>query len=434
MSSEANSTRRKSVFSIPKMDCPSEENLIRMALGGREDVESLTFDLGKRELEALHKGEPSGILSRLESLKLGAVLRESMDLPATNLPEHRESIFSIPKMDCPSEENLIRMALGNESSVTSLTFDLSSRKLKAIHQGAPDSILARLQPLKLGAVLQNSQVLPSTATGKGFHRTTFSVPKMDCPSEENMIRMALGDVPGISSLSFDLSKREVVAVHSGDTDAVLKPLERLNLGAVFSESVPVAAQHATTATTDAEDAAEAKTLRTLLAINGVMFVFELVLGLFAQSTGLIADSLDMFADAAVYGLALYAVGKAASMKSRAAHLAGWLQLLLALGALFEVGRRFIYGSEPESTLMMGVGLIALVANATCLVLISKKRDRGAHMTASYIFSANDVIANLGVIAAGVLVAWTKSPYPDLVIGTIIGVIVLNGARRILQLR
>lgn len=433
MASEMNSTRRRTIFAIPKMDCPSEENLIRMALNGRDDVESLSFDLQKRELEALHRGKPQGILSRLEPLKLGAVLRESIELPSSDNAEHRQSIFSIPKMDCPSEENLIRMALGNESSVTSLAFDLGKRKVTVTHQGAPDPILARLQPLKLGTVLQESQVLFSQATRSNFRKSTFAVPKMDCPSEENMIRMALGDLSDIRSLSFDLSMREVVIVHRGDADAVLTRLGRLNLGAVLRESVPVSAGQGTAVTKD-EDAAEAGTLRILLAINGLMFVFELVLGLFAQSTGLIADSLDMFADAAVYGLALYAVGKAASMKSRAAHVAGWLQLILAVGALSEVVRRFIFGSEPESTLMMGVGLIALVANVTCLVLISKKRDRGAHMTASYIFSANDVIANLGVIAAGILVAWTQSPYPDLVIGTIIGVIVLNGARRILQLR
>ncbi|MNY80002.1 hypothetical protein D3C86_2208760 [compost metagenome] len=56
------------------------------------------------------------------------------------------------------------------------------------------------------------------------------------------------------------------------------------------------------------------------------------------------------------------------------------------------------------------------------------------MTASYIFSANDVIANAGVIVAGVLVAWTGSSYPDLVIGAVIALIVLSGARRILNLR
>src|SRR5690554_4326368 len=82
-----------------------------------------------------------------------------------------------------------------------------------------------------------------------------------------------------------------------------------------------------------------------------MFVFEMVMGLIAQSAGLIADSLDMFADAAVYGLALYAVGHGVKMQVRAAHVAGILQLILALGVLLEVGRRCVFGCEPESTPM-----------------------------------------------------------------------------------
>jgi Co/Zn/Cd efflux system component len=183
-----------------------------------------------------------------------------------------------------------------------------------------------------------------------------------------------------------------------------------------------------------DNAAEARLLKLLLSINAIMFLVEIVVGFWAQSTGLIADSLDMFADAAVYGLSLYAVGRSAALKTRAAHMAGWLQLALALLALSEVVRRFIYGSEPVSGLMMGMGLIALVANATCLVLIAKKRNAGAHMKASYIFSSNDVIANAGVILAGGLVALTGSAYPDLVIGLIVGLVVLNGARRILQLK
>lgn len=165
-----------------------------------------------------------------------------------------------------------------------------------------------------------------------------------------------------------------------------------------------------------------------------MFAFELALGLYAESTGLVAGSLDMSADAAVYGLALFAVGRAAKVKLKAARAAGWLQLALALGVIVEVVRRFLYGSEPLSALMMAVGFVALVANAACLVLVARKRDRGVHMRASYIFSANDVIANIGVIVAGTLVAWTGSAYPDLVVGAIIATVVLTGAWRILRLQ
>jgi Co/Zn/Cd efflux system component len=179
---------------------------------------------------------------------------------------------------------------------------------------------------------------------------------------------------------------------------------------------------------------EAGTLRVLLAINAAMFAVEVVAGWLAQSTGLLADSLDMLADAAVYGIALYAVSRPASLKLRAAHLSGWLQMALALGAFAEVARRAVFGSEPEPPAMVGVSLVALAANVTCLALVHRHRHRGAHMEASFIFSANDVLANLGVIAAGALVFWTGSPLPDLVIGAAIAGLVLRGAVRILRLR
>lgn len=345
-----------------------------------------------------------------------------------------ESTFSITKMDCPSEENLIRMALANVAGIQGLTFDLKARELKAIHEGTPEAILARLTPLKLGAVLRECTPAASSSIDTLHYQSRFSIPKMDCPSEENLIRMALGKLDGIRSLKFDLANRQLEVAHRGDATSLLQMLEPLNLGTSLLESTPVLVPENPASTAASDDASEARTLRILLAINAVMFCVELALGLLAQSTGLIADSLDMFADAAVYGLALYAVGRAAGMKTKAAHIAGWLQLLLAIGALSEVVRRFMYGSEPVSALMMGVGLLALAANVTCLILVSRKRDAGAHMKASYIFSANDVIANAGVITAGALVAWSGSPYPDLIIGTVIGVIVMNGARRILQLR
>ena len=163
-----------------------------------------------------------------------------------------------------------------------------------------------------------------------------------------------------------------------------------------------------------------------------MFVTELVLGWLAQSTGLIADSLDMFADAAVYGISLYAVRKGVIKQSNAAQLSGFLQVLLGLGVLFEALRRLVFGSEPQSLLIMSVGTLALAANILCLILISKHRWGSVHMRASWIFSTNDVITNLGVISSGVLVAIVGSRYPDLIVGTIISLIVIRGGIKILR--
>lgn len=144
---------------------------------------------------------------------------------------------------------------------------------------------------------------------------------------------------------------------------------------------------------DQAEKLEQKTLIALSVINAVMFLTELILGWLAESTGLIADSLDMLADAGVYGLSLYAVGKGIQHQAKAASISGILQIILGVGVLLEVLRRFLFGSEPESFLMMTVGSVALVANLYCLMLISRHRDAGVHMRASWIFSTNDVIAN-----------------------------------------
>lgn len=274
------------------------------------------------------------------------------------------------------------------------------------------------------------------APGEASRVSHFAVPRMDCAAEERMIRLALEPMPGVVALAFDLPGRRLQVFHDGASEPIADRLVSLGLGARLESTEAV--DRDTAARQQRNDAEQSRqqagVLKWLLAINAVMFLVELGSGLLAQSTGLIADSLDMFADAAVYGVALYAVGRAVALQVAAARFAGVLQLILALAALVEVGRRFVYGSEPQSLPMMGVGLLALVANVACLYLISGHRDGGAHMRASWIFSANDVLANLGVIVAGALVAWTGSPYPDLLIGSVVGLLVLNGARRILALK
>lgn len=258
--------------------------------------------------------------------------------------------------------------------------------------------------------------------------STFMVPGMDCPSEERMVRLALAPLSGVGELEVDLPGRLLRVRHEAAVEEVLARLEPLGYGAVLCESVRAPAAPAAPA-----PASEVRTLYLLLGINALMFVVELLAGWWAESTGLLADALDMLADAGVYGIALYAATRGAAQQLRAAHLSGWLQLVLALGALAEVLRRLVFGSAPEAAPMMAIALLALAANTVCLWLVSRQRDRGAHMQASFIFSSNDVLANLGVILAGALVAWTGAAWPDLLIGTLIGLLVLNGARRILAL-
>ncbi|EDY39680.1 cation efflux protein [Cyanobium sp. PCC 7001] len=177
---------------------------------------------------------------------------------------------------------------------------------------------------------------------------------------------------------------------------------------------------------------ERSTLRWLLAINGAMFLLEAGLGLWGRSTGLIADGLDMLADAAVYALSLLAVGRGTARQRRAARLSGWLQVGLAALVMLDGVRRYALGSEPMGVLMASVAALALAANLQCLALLQRHRDGGLHMRASLIFSTNDTIANAGVIVAGLLVTLLGSPLPDLLIGLVISLLVLRGGIRILR--
>ena len=183
---------------------------------------------------------------------------------------------------------------------------------------------------------------------------------------------------------------------------------------------------------EVESRTQSRLLWILLAINGVMFVVEISIGILAESMGLIADSLDMLADAAVYGIGLYAVGRSHTIKITAATISGYFQIILGIGILAEIGRRFVYGSDPEPLLMISISVLALVANVACLALISKHRDGEIHMRASWIFSKNDVIANSGVIVAGVLVHVLDSRMPDLLIGSLIVLVVLRGGFTIIR--
>lgn len=143
----------------------------------------------------------------------------------------------------------------------------------------------------------------------------------------------------------------------------------------------------------------------------------------------------MLADSFVYGLSLLAIGKSLLKKKQVAKMAGYFQIFLALLGFIEVVRRFINQEQiPDFKTMIFISILALLANSFCLYLMQKSKSKDEiHMKASLIFTSNDVVINIGVILAGILVKFTQTNYPDLIIGTIVFVFVIQGAFRILKL-
>jgi Co/Zn/Cd efflux system component len=255
----------------------------------------------------------------------------------------------------------------------------------------------------------------------------FHVAAMDCAAEEQLVRMALSGVPGIDRLEFQLDRRDVIIEHRSTSDVILSALLPLDLGVRHLDDAGEFGP--------ANDPGrERSALLVALIINAGFFVAELTVGVVSRSMGLVADALDMGADASVYALSLAAVGTAAARKKQLARASGYLQLGLATIGLAEVVRRLVVETDlPDPTSMIVLSTLALAGNIVTLIVLHRVRSGGAHLQASWIFTANDVKVNTLVIAAALVVALTDSAAPDLIAGAIIFVIVANGARRILGL-
>ncbi|MFK8005799.1 MAG: cation transporter [Saprospiraceae bacterium] len=261
-----------------------------------------------------------------------------------------------------------------------------------------------------------------------MEKTIFEISQMDCPSEENLIRLKLAEISEIKNLDFDIPNRRLTIFHFSKKEKIGSALAELRLGEKHLETLEVENQEFS------EDKQQRKLLWTVLLINFAFFIIESTTGFLSKSMGLIADSLDMLADAFVYGISILAIGGTIGLKKNIAKTAGYFQIILAVLGFLEVIRRFVGIVEiPIFSTMIIISTFALIANGICLFLLQKSKSTEAHMQASLIFTSNDVIINLGVILAGVSVYFSKSNLPDLIIGTIVFVFVIQGARKILSL-
>lgn len=184
-------------------------------------------------------------------------------------------------------------------------------------------------------------------------------------------------------------------------------------------------------TMDANQADDRRILLTVLLINLGQCAGGVAVGVWASSTALIAAALDNLADASVYAVSLYAVGRAAAIKVRAARLSGWLLIALAALLLVEVLRRFFGGEPPLGPAMMVMAAVNAALNLVCLKLLKRHQGDDVNFKASAIFTSNDSIVNLAIVLSGGLVMWWESNLPDLILGLIVAAIAANGGREIL---
>jgi cation diffusion facilitator family transporter len=174
-----------------------------------------------------------------------------------------------------------------------------------------------------------------------------------------------------------------------------------------------------------------RVLTIVLAINAVMFVGEFAAGVIAGSVALMADAVDMFGDAMVYGLSLYALDRSERWRNGAAVAKGVFILVFGLGVLVQVAIKIQNGVPPSSVTMLWIGALALAANLACLALLWRFRKQDLNMSSTFECSRNDVIANCGVLVAAGGVALLNSPWPDILVGLAIAGLFLRSAYKVL---
>jgi cation diffusion facilitator family transporter len=174
-----------------------------------------------------------------------------------------------------------------------------------------------------------------------------------------------------------------------------------------------------------------RVLIVVMVINFVMFVAEFGGGVFARSSAVMADSVDMLGDAVVYALSLYALSRGPRWEAGAALAKGGIILVFGIAVVFEIVNKFINGVPPSSTLMLAFGSAALIANLTCLAMLWQFRAVNVNISSTFECSRNDVASNVGVLVAAGVVAMTGAAWPDIAVGGVIALIFLRSAWRVL---
>lgn len=175
-----------------------------------------------------------------------------------------------------------------------------------------------------------------------------------------------------------------------------------------------------------------RALWIVVLLNVGYGIVEVVGSVLAGSQALQADSLDFIGDGLISFLGLIAVGWGLAARAKAALLQGIFLGLLGLGVIASTSYRVFVEHEPQTLLMGGFALVACVVNILAAVVLIPHRKGDANMRAVWLFSRNDAIGNLAVVAAAVVVWWLGSRWPDLIVAFAVAGLFLQSSLSIIR--
>ncbi len=175
-----------------------------------------------------------------------------------------------------------------------------------------------------------------------------------------------------------------------------------------------------------------RALWAVIAINGSMFLGEMVAGVFAGSQALKADALDFLGDTATYAITLFVIGMPLIWRARAALFKGLTLGAMGLWVLGSTAYHVLVRGVPQAEVMGVVGFLALAANLTSVLLLLKYRNGDANVRSVWLCSRNDAIGNLAVIVAATGVWATATAWPDLIVAGVMASLFLWSSAQIVR--
>lgn len=255
----------------------------------------------------------------------------------------------------------------------------------------------------------------------------YRVTGMDCAADAAEIEAAARGISGVGSVKVSTAS-QIMTVEADDPEAQLiavqRAVEALGYRLTGLDEPDGGQRHVT--------AGYRRALWTVVVLNVGYGAAEMVGGFLSQSQALKADALDFLGDGLITFLGLLAIGWSLRWRARAALIQGLFLGALAIGVVVTTGYRVLVQQKPEAELMGILGLIALAVNVASALVLIPHRTGDANVRAVWLFSRNDAIGNVAVVAAAGLVAWTGSPWPDLAVAAVIAALFLQSSRAIVK--
>jgi len=260
----------------------------------------------------------------------------------------------------------------------------------------------------------------------------YRVTGMDCSACAAKIEAAARSVAGVRDAKVSIASQEMI-LRTEEGTAALPEVERSITGLGY-RLARIDADEDDDKVPDLSHVTPAYKLALWIVVllNAGYGVVEIVGGFLAGSQAVKADALDFIGDGVISFLGLIAVSWGLAARAKAALLQGIFLGVLGAGVLLATAYRVLVHQQPEAQLMGILALIGLALNVMAAVVLLQHRQRDANARAVWLFSRNDAIGNIAVVIAALLVAWTQTPWPDLVVALVIAALFMQSSFSIIR--